>query len=148
MHQKITITQPWASSTTAQIWWTPKISLCSFFALQYMLVLDVNVFLLEKWQYVTKMLLFYCRTEIPKLDLKSARVPVSQLFKKTALVKIKAAESLRRFVNLTSFKSVWQQSWDLLDSRGATSGSELWNQLTLSRKSSEQPRINADWTLK
>ena len=114
MHQKITITQPWASSTTAQIWWTPKISLCSFFALQYMLVLDVNVFLLEKWQYVTKMLLFYCRTEIPKLDLKSARVPVSQLFKKTALVKIKAAESLRRFVNLTSFKSVWQQSWDLL----------------------------------
>ena len=114
MHQKITITQPWASSTTAQIWWTPKISLCSFFALQYMLVLDVNVFLLEKWQYVTKMLLFYCRTEIPKLDLDSARVPVSQLFKKTALVKIKAAESLRRFVNLTSFKSVWQQSWDLL----------------------------------
>ena len=53
-----------------------------------------------------KMLLFRCRTEIPKLDLDSARVPVSQLFKKTALVKIKAAESLRRFVNLTSFKSV------------------------------------------
>ena len=60
------------------------------------------------------MLFFRCRTEIPKLDLESARVHVSQLFKKTALVKIKAAESLRRFVNLTSFKSVWQQSWDLL----------------------------------
>ena len=60
------------------------------------------------------MLVFRCRTEIPKLDLESARVHVSQLFKKTALVKIKAAESLRRFVNLTSFKSVWQQSWDLL----------------------------------
>ena len=46
------------------------------------------------------------KLQIPKLDLDSARVPVSQLFKKTALVKIKAAESLRRFVNLTSFKSV------------------------------------------
>ena len=38
--------------------------------------------------------------------LDTARVYVSQLFKKTALVKIKADESLRRFVNMTFFKSV------------------------------------------
>ena len=34
-----------------------------------------------------------------------------------------------------------------LVSRGASSGLEIWNQLTLPRKSSKQPRINADWTL-
>ena len=137
----------------------------------------MNVFLLEKWQYVTKCSvpffglkfrsLFYAhpisasphgfqesislmivdRSFYNRVSLlNSARVYCVSAFQKDGLGQDQGRWVFASFCK-HDFLQICLTAELRLVSRGASSGLEIWNQLTLPRKSSKQPRINADWTL-
>ena len=85
---------------------------------------------------------FYNRVSL----LNSARVYCVSAFQKDGLGQDQGRWVFASFCKPDFLQICWTAELRLV-SRGASSGLEIWNQLTLPRKSSKQPRINADWTL-